>query len=68
MNHKVGIFSFKGSNAKPAKNVNWNCLDFHQVHVHPQKGGMCFSPNNGKIIIEKNQIACVWSVININNR
>jgi hypothetical protein len=51
-NQSVGIFSFAGSRAKPVRQCHWNSIGPHQVHIHPQKGGMCFSPNNGHIAIE----------------
>jgi hypothetical protein len=52
-NQKVGFFSFQGSNIKPSNSCHWNSVGPHQVHIHPQKGGMCFSPNNGRMIIGK---------------
>jgi hypothetical protein len=51
-NQSVGLFSFAGSQAKPVRACHWNAIGPHQVHIHPQKGGMCFSPNNGHIAIE----------------
>jgi hypothetical protein len=65
---QVGLFTFQCSNALPGKNINWNTVGKHIVHIHPQKGGMCLSPNNGRILIQQQKIACMWSVIKIDSR
>eukprot|EP01130_Rhizamoeba_saxonica_P017242 TRINITY_DN827_c0_g1_i1.p1 TRINITY_DN827_c0_g1~~TRINITY_DN827_c0_g1_i1.p1 ORF type:complete len:281 (-),score=43.37 TRINITY_DN827_c0_g1_i1:52-894(-) len=67
-NQYVGIFGFKGCKVE-THDTNWNMVEWHQVHIHQQKGGMCFSPNNGRIrVIEDDCVACIWSFIEIGNR
>jgi hypothetical protein len=39
-----------------------------QMHVHPQKGGMCLSPNNGRVHVSADAISCVWSLVRIRDR
>eukprot|EP00397_Hematodinium_sp_SG-2012_P061809 GEMP01082459.1.p1 GENE.GEMP01082459.1~~GEMP01082459.1.p1 ORF type:complete len:280 (+),score=16.36 GEMP01082459.1:68-841(+) len=66
-NYEVGLFAFEGSNASPL-DVNWNTVGWHQIHIHPQKGGMCLSPNNGRVSVSADRVACIWSVTRVGER
>jgi len=64
---EVGIYTFGGSKAS-TNDMNWNTLGPQQIHIHPQKGGMCLSPNNGRIHVSADAISCVWSLVRIRDR
>eukprot|EP00927_Polykrikos_kofoidii_P046811 TRINITY_DN40941_c0_g1_i1.p1 TRINITY_DN40941_c0_g1~~TRINITY_DN40941_c0_g1_i1.p1 ORF type:complete len:486 (+),score=115.06 TRINITY_DN40941_c0_g1_i1:44-1459(+) len=62
---EVGVFSFKGSGVMPLAKADmaFQALSPAQIHIHPQRGGMCCSPNNGRLQVVGGAPACwFWSV------
>jgi hypothetical protein len=49
----LGIFSYPASQVAHAEKraLGFQCLTNTRVSIHPQKGGMCCSPNNARFVV-----------------
>ena len=60
---EAGAFSWPGSGVRPLQKVDlaFQQLSPHAIHIHPQRGGMACSPNNGRVELTGEPVS--WSSI-----
>jgi len=61
-----GCYSYEQSGVGPVPqkcDLSVQMLTKYDVHIHPQKGGMCLSPNNCKFMVDRNYpVSSFWTV------
>lgn len=64
---QLGVFTHGDSFVRPLGKVDmaFQTLSSTQLHIHPQRGGMCCSPNNGRVEIvasgDSTPVCWFWS-------
>lgn len=74
-NVPMGCFTFSPECGvtwtEPKVSISFQCLSPLRVSVHTQKGGICCSPNNARVVIDDSKahgMAWLWSLSHYNGR